>query len=168
MTDEDNMHFSTAKDEKCDEKEEKRALNVKLGVSVLQWLNYGESPKYASFHEEVIGNPESVGKALYLKYYVKKCFVKMISRKWDQWTLTELLSLKLYTDTDEYQSSFRKASWQSTPKDIKRTFYQWAVQLHKAALFHAKPTPRWTSSPQRLFHGMFQMLVMERWFGSTL
>eukprot|EP01084_Bolivina_argentea_P241880 405916_1 len=74
------------------------------------------------------------------------------------------MSLKIYTDTDAYQSAFRKAFWKSSPKNKKKSFYQWALQLYRTALFHATPTPRWTvssKSPLSIYHGLNMVFVLD-------
>eukprot|EP01084_Bolivina_argentea_P241879 405915_1 len=74
------------------------------------------------------------------------------------------MSLKIYTDTDAYQSAFRKAFWKTSPKIEKLSFYHWAIQLYQTSLFHARPTPRWTissKSPLAIYHGLNMVFVLD-------
>ena len=90
-----------------------------------------------------------------------ECFIKLLNRKHDQFTLHELMSLKMYTDTDEYQSSLRKAFW-SQDKQTKQSFYHWALQLYKTALYHAKPIPAETNhDPCPVYHGIFLHYLLQ-------
>ncbi len=57
--------------------------------------------------------------------------------------LTELISIKIYTDTNDYQSALRRSHWKSATKQQRTAFYSWAFQLYKTALFHSKPIVRW-------------------------
>ena len=72
----------------------------------------------------------------------------------------ELMSLKMYSDTNHFQQGLRKAFWTTTSKEVKSTFYHWAMQLYKAALYHGKPIPpfnRSSKNPRPIFHGMYQV-----------
>ena len=160
--DDNHLHFITPKDdEKGDEKEEQSALSVKFGVSVLEWLRYGEEPTFTSFCEEIVSNPNStINEPLYLTF-AQECFFKMLGKKREQFQLNELLSLKIYTDTNTYQSALRKASWKSSTSSTKRSFYHWARQLYSTALFHAKHIPRVGMSCAALFHGLSMVFVLD-------
>eukprot|EP01084_Bolivina_argentea_P043875 80794_1 len=98
-------------------------LNLKFGISVLEWFKYDEpGPRFKNFHDEIINNEEStVNEQLYLNFS-QECIIKMNSRKWEQYTLEELLSLKIYTDSNTYQSVLRKSLWTSRHQD-KKSFY---------------------------------------------
>ena len=153
----------TAQDQ--EEDEAKSTLRVEFGVSVLEWLEFGEEPEFKSLHDEIVNHPKStISGKLYLGF-AQECFMKMIGRKKDQYELEELLSLKLYSDTDKYQSLLRKASWRSSSKATKRSFYQWAMRLYSTALFHAKPIPRWRhndKSPVPIYHGLNAVFVVDQ------
>eukprot|EP01084_Bolivina_argentea_P150498 262828_1 len=161
-------HFITTNqnDEHNNSKQQKNcSYNIEFGVSVLQWLKYSEKHTFRSLKEEIINNAKStINEKMYLSF-VQECFIKMINRKSDQYTLDELLSVKLYTDTNSFQSSLRKSFWKSTTLATKKSFYQWAMRLHKAALFHARPIPPFSnknkSRPQQIFHGLNTVLVLE-------
>eukprot|EP01084_Bolivina_argentea_P227336 383940_1 len=162
-----NIHFITPQDDKQDEKLEEQsgsALNIKFGVSVLEWLDYPEISQFPSLRTEIVNNPNStINEELFLNF-AQESFIKMINRKEAQFTLKELMSLKLYTDTDKYQSALRKAFWKTSSKKVKNSFYQWASQLYKTSLFHAKPTPRWkvqSKKPLSIFHGLNMVFVVE-------
>eukprot|EP01084_Bolivina_argentea_P194732 334175_1 len=139
------------------------APNINFGLSVLKWLDYGEHPQYDDFDQEIVQNDQStINTILYLNFK-QECYLKMVtSGKHHQYLLKELLALKIYTDTNEYQSSLRRSFWTSTPKETRKTFYQWAMLLHKTSIFHAIPIPRWTiesNLPLKLYHGLNRVLV---------
>ena len=94
---------------------------IKFGLNVLQWLEYGETPIFNSFREEMIGNINSTIDAEFYLNYAHQCFIKMIHKKQEQYQLNELLSLKLYTDTTSYQSALRKAFWKNWTTAKPRT-----------------------------------------------
>eukprot|EP01084_Bolivina_argentea_P011695 21858_1 len=165
----DNLHFITKHDDETDKKEEEKIdidqmLSIKFGLSVLEWMKYDENPQFSSFREEIVSNPNStINQKLFLTF-AQECFIKMIGRKREQYTLNEMMSLKMYTDTDSYQSALRKSFWKSSSKSVKKSFYQWATQLYKTSLFHGRPTPRWTiqsAKPLSIFHGLNMVLVLE-------
>eukprot|EP01083_Nonionella_stella_P024995 68841_1 len=157
-----NLHFTTSKDEHddvCGMKAES-ALSIKFGVSVLEWLEHHEKPEFTSFHEEIVRNGQStINQKRYLEY-AQECFLKMIGNKYEQYTLKELMSLKLYTDTNGYQSAFRKAFWKSSSKALKKSFYHWAIELYKAFIFHSRPTPQ-RKKPRPIFHGLNMVFVLD-------
>eukprot|EP01084_Bolivina_argentea_P017313 32341_1 len=164
-----NIHFITPKnDESVDKQEEKSmhdsAISIKFGISVLKWLSYSDKPKFSSLKNEIVNNNKStINEQMYL-IYAQECFIKMINRKWEQYTLEELISVKIYTDTNSYQSALRKSFWKSSSKPVKTSFYQWALQLYKTALFHARPTPRLTiesKGPRLLYHGLNTVFVLD-------
>ena len=68
----------------------------------------------------------------------------MVNNKKHQYILDELIALKLYTDTNDYQSNLRRSHWNISSIKTKQLFYVWSLQLFKAALFHSVPIPRWT------------------------
>ena len=73
--------------------------------------------------------------------------------------------MKLYTDTTSYQSELRKAHWESTPKAVKSGYYHWAMTLHEAHLYHAKPIPPQKDSvqkPRQIFHGLTRLFTIDR------
>eukprot|EP01084_Bolivina_argentea_P129486 228691_1 len=136
---------------------------IRFGVSVLEWLSYKEQQPFQSFREAIINNPESTINSKLFLNFSQECFIKMNNRKSEQYLLDELLSLKLYTDTDQYQSSLRRAFWQSSSKKIKKSFYLWAIQLYQTSLFHAIPTPRLkisSKAPLPLYHGLNKVFIL--------
>merc|ERR1712228_1017120 len=73
--------------------------------------------------------------------------------------LSEMLSLKLYTDTTEYQSALRRAFWSNSTKQERRNFFQWAITLYIAFQRYSKPIICLNKlakiqSPIRLYHGL--------------
>ena len=148
----DNSHIATGEGMQ----EKSKELNaINMGISVLQWLDYGESPTFASIEDEIIFNENgTVTPAIFLSYK-QECHMKLSNQK--NYTMDEVLSLKLYTDTTDYQSALRKAHWDNDDKETKKSFYFWAMQLYKTALYHSKPIPKRPTkpSPFSLYHGMF-------------
>ena len=132
--------------------------NIQFGVSVLQWLRHDETPHFASLREEITNHPQSsVPAKLYLTYS-RECFFKMRNHAHEHFELDELVALKVYTDTNDFQSSLRKAHRESAHKETKRSFFQWALQLYKTSLYHAKHLPRWTTrskAANKLYHGTY-------------
>ena len=59
----------------------------------------------------------------------------------------------------KYQKHFRKAFWKDDTEEgheVKRSFYNWGLQLYKAALYHAQPLPpNKYNNPVPIFHGAF-------------
>eukprot|EP01084_Bolivina_argentea_P017310 32336_1 len=162
-------HFITAiddNDDKFDQKDENVKSNaitsIKFGVSVLEWLKYNEKAKFRNFHEEIVCNDEStINEALFLNIS-QECFIKMSQRKYEQFTLQELLSLKIYTDTNSYQSALRKSFWNSTPVKIKKSFFHWASQIYSTSLYHSEPIPRWNSrTPSKIYHGLDRVFTLD-------
>ena len=72
---------------------------IDFGVNVLGWLPYGTEPRFASFQEETVNNPASAIDHELLAQYKTVCAEKI---KDTAYTLNEMLSLKLYTDTTHY------------------------------------------------------------------
>ena len=120
-------------------------------------MDYEEKPIFNTLREEVIGNAAStIESKLHLNYH-HQCYIFLINRRKHQFELNDLLSMKFYTDTNQFQSSLRKAFWETTPKKVKRSFYQWAIQLYKTALFHSKHiTKKFNDDqqPKPIYHGM--------------
>eukprot|EP01084_Bolivina_argentea_P180475 311799_1 len=162
----DNIHFITPKnkEEKPNHDSMLECISIKFGVSVLQWLSYTDTPTFSSLREEIVNNPNStISEQMYLNF-AQECFIKMINRKWEQFTLEELISVKIYTDTNSYQSALRKSFWKTSTKSVKTSFYQWALQLYKTAMFHAIPAPRLTTKskrPRSLYHGLDTVFVLD-------
>eukprot|EP01083_Nonionella_stella_P137028 417044_1 len=137
--------------------------NLNFGESVLKWLDYSEHPTFDEFREEIVENPEStINQEIYL-IYAQECYIKMNHRKYAQFLLEELMALKMYTDTDVFQSALRRAYWKSSNKEVKKSFYHWALLLYKAARFHSQPIPRRRQSkaPLQLHHGINQVFVLD-------
>ena len=58
-----------------------------------------------------------------------------------------MLSLKLYTDTSEFQSLLRKSYWTTSTLKTKKYFYNWAIELYRTILYHSTPIEN------SIFHG---------------
>ena len=95
------------------EKEKKEPLSIDFGVSVLKWLKIEEEPHFGSLREEIVENEEStIDEQLYDQYQLQ-CLEKLDGEHSD-YTLDELMGLKLFTDTTKYQGLLRKAHWTIT------------------------------------------------------
>eukprot|EP01083_Nonionella_stella_P054922 144942_1 len=133
-----------------------------FGESVLQWLDHSEHATFDGFRTEMTQNRYSTINAQTFLTYAQECYIKMNHNKHKQYLLEELMALKIYTDTDIFQSLLRKAHWKSSSKQMKKSFYHWALLLYKTALFHSKPIPRAFRSkgPRELYHGLSQVFVL--------
>eukprot|EP01084_Bolivina_argentea_P200141 342288_1 len=147
-----------------DDADNKSASKINFGVSVLEWFTYGNAPNIQSFRKSIVENKESTINEQMFLGFSQECFIKLNNRKYEQWTLNELLSVKIYTDTNSYQSSLRKAHWKSASKETKQSFYHWALLLYESSLFHSKPIPRWTTEsekPCKIYHGLNLVLILD-------
>eukprot|EP01084_Bolivina_argentea_P274527 467959_1 len=158
ITTDDQMNISNQDNNNTEEnKETSDVASVNFGVSVIEWLQFSEKAQFESLHDEIIQNQEStINETRYLNYS-QECYIKIKNRKYAQYLLEEMMSLKIYTDTNSFQSSLRRAHWKSSSKRKKLSFYNWAVQLYKTAQFHACPIPRWSvksTKPCSLYHGI--------------
>eukprot|EP01083_Nonionella_stella_P069127 184115_1 len=125
------------------------------GVSVLQWFDYGQHARFSGFHEEMIRNPYStIDRKTYLDF-AQECCIKMSHIRHEEYLLDEVIALKLYTDTNVYQLALRKAYCISSAIQMKQSFYNWALLLHKTALFHSKPIH------DELYHAMDRPLELD-------
>ena len=159
--------FSTAVFE--EENEEKKEDDVAasstapssmdFGVHVLQWLSFDVLPRFKSFQEEMLKNPDSTVTASLWEEYIIFCATKLKGKEWAEANIDELLCLKLYSDCTVLQHLFRKAYWQRASLETKRAFYQWGLMMYKTFLFHAKPIPKQTgkAGTQTLYHGLNRM-----------
>eukprot|EP01084_Bolivina_argentea_P195922 335984_1 len=139
-------------------------LKLNFGISVLNWLDYSDVALFKDFREEIVNNPEStVNEQLFLNF-AQECFIKKNGNKHRQYLLEELMSLKIYTDTNSYQSSLRRAFWKSSNKETKKAFYNWAMKLHVASLYHAVPIPRksmQSKAPAQIYHGLNKVFSID-------
>merc|ERR1712048_949284 len=82
----------------------------------------------------------------------------------DRWTLKELMSLKVYTDTTELCKLFRLVHWKSdTNKQKKREFFWWALIIFQTMQYHKKPLnylSKENPNPIGLFHGLSQQYIV--------
>eukprot|EP01083_Nonionella_stella_P173387 597880_1 len=163
-----NSHFITSLMDSAEEQEHKTANtmpNLNLGQSVLQWLDQSQEPTFDDFHDEIIHNQDSTIDERTFLIYAQECYIKMNRRKHEQYLLKELIGLKIYTDTHTFQSALRKAHWNKpSTKDMKKSFYHWAMLLYKTALFHSKPIERFSmehKAPRPLYHGLNRVFVLD-------
>ena len=165
--------FSTAVDEeeqKGDDEEAKddgvkqpvRSHGINFGLNVLQWLSFGEQPDFGTVGEELVRNPDSTIDDHILQQYLMICLAKITGTTY---TVNEMLCLKMYTDTNEMQSQLRRAHWTAALLKVRKAYYQWAMGLHRAHLYHAVPIPTSsasTSKPCRLYHGLNRLFTVSR------
>eukprot|EP01084_Bolivina_argentea_P299238 515779_1 len=141
-----------------------KSLNsINFGVSVLQWLRSDEEPKYKNFRDEMLNNQYSTINTELYEQYAMQCAIK-IKHSSSKYILNEMLALKFYTDTTEFQSALRRAFWTTSLKKDKRQFYQWAKWLYQASLYHAIPIPRFRKEdnyPCDIFHGLNDIFVVD-------
>ena len=129
-------------------------LSIDFGVHVLQWLAFGEKPRFESFEQEMVGHPASTLTPQLLDQYRLKCAAMVDGEQWTEENIDELLCLKLYSDCTEFQNLFRRAYWKRASKETKRSFYQWATKMYQTFLFHAQPIPKSGTAPKTLYHGL--------------
>eukprot|EP01084_Bolivina_argentea_P284169 486919_1 len=165
----DNSHYITETMEgnelKDDIVEQKKNTipTINFGQSVLQWLDGDEKKTFMSFHDEIVQNPESTINEKMFLIFAQESYIKIKNMKYEHYLLEEMMALKIYTDTDSFQSSLRRAYWKSTSKQTKQSFYNWALNLYKTALYHARPIQRWSiesKKPLKLYHGLDRVFVL--------
>ena len=148
-------------EEKSDEKQSaKQTMSIDFGVSPLRWLPFHTPPTFVSFGEELINNPSSTLDWQKLDEYKLECLEKI---KGTTYTLNEMLSLKLYADTTQYQSSLRRAHWTTAPISTRRQFYHWANTMYQAHLYHAVPIPTKNGRLTRsIYHGLTKLFTVDQ------
>ena len=142
-----------------DRKEQESPTNsIDLGVSVIRWIPFGETPHFRSFRDEIVCNPNgSIDEELF-QHYLIECIAKMNGTTF---TLKEMLALKLYTDTTKFTSCLRKGHWKCDPLWVKKMHYFWASALYEAALYHSKPIYAVNgNTPVTLYHGINRMFTL--------
>eukprot|EP01083_Nonionella_stella_P093264 261308_1 len=154
---------------------QKEFNSLNFGISVLKWLNYDEKPKHKNLKDELLAekvdpynsanNKQYMDEELY-ENYKEQALIKIQNHPHEYWSLNEMLSMKVYTDATAFQTVFRRSFWKLLHDDHelaeqdkvnKKQYYWWALNLYRAALFHAKPVPRphdKTTSPCTIFHGL--------------
>eukprot|EP01084_Bolivina_argentea_P011624 21725_1 len=144
------------------------AKQINFGDSILNWLQYGETPTFNSLPDEIMNNPSSTVTTSQYKRFEEACKVKYDSLlNIERYTLKELIAIKIYCDTTEYQALLRRAFWKSNTsenKQMKLNFYRWASKLYETFLYAAKPPPRHAShhsTPCTLYHGLNQLFVID-------
>eukprot|EP01083_Nonionella_stella_P173758 600356_1 len=137
---------------------------IDFAVSIHEWLDFGESPTFESFRDEIINSSaaSSINESLY-NYYKSECVVLVLVYK-NAFGLLELMSIKLYTDTSELCKAFRMAFWKRKGKKEKKEFYWWALTLSKTMLYHSKPLGKHTAKscrPKTLYHGLSDVFTID-------
>eukprot|EP01084_Bolivina_argentea_P033967 62828_1 len=138
---------------------------INFGICVLNWFEYGQEPNYRSFYDEILNNKFTTITADLFEEYKNECLLQLnlISNPY-KYTLNELLSLKLYTDTNQLCSLFRQSHWDKNEMfNMKQEFFWWALNIYKTSLYHACPLPRFDASqfePMSLYHGINQVLTL--------
>eukprot|EP01084_Bolivina_argentea_P146667 256739_1 len=145
------------------ENKNKTVIRINFGESVLTWFKLGEEPNNVTFREAIVLNPQStINHKLFLSF-TRECYFKLVNAKTQQFLLNEMLSLKLYTDTNDYQSSLRRAHWRSASNKQRQDFYIWALQLYLTSLFHSKIISRWeidSTVPLQLYYGLNKVFIL--------
>ena len=147
-------------DRKVDDKEVRVPLGINFGLNVLQWLPYQVLPIHNTLKDEVIRNPESTIDRALFNHYEIICIAKL---KNTNYTLKEMLCLKLYCDTTDLQAKLRRAHWTVASLAVRKAYYQWGRGLYETHLYHAAPIPAASGSvtkPCKLYHGLSQMFMM--------
>ena len=141
---------------------------INFGLSVLRWLQFGDSALFDSLREELIKNPDSTISPKIYDNLRRECAAKI---KDTVFTLKEMLSLKAYSDTTAFQAALGRAHWDTgnMSDEKKLSFYHWAMTLYKVHLYHATPiSPKNESStkPRALYTGMSQILTLSHELGA--
>eukprot|EP01083_Nonionella_stella_P093265 261309_1 len=161
---------------------QKEFNSLNFGISVLKWLNYDEKPKHKNLKDELLAekvdpynsanNKQYMDEELY-ENYKEQALIKIQNHPHEYWSLNEMLSMKVYTDATAFQTVFRRSFWKLLHDDHelaeqdkvnKKQYYWWALNLYRAALFHAKPVPRphdKTTSPCTIFHGLNNVFIVD-------
>eukprot|EP01083_Nonionella_stella_P204423 745225_1 len=139
---------------------------VNFGVSIHEWLEFGEVPRYKSFRDEIInGSASTIDESLY-NMYSGQCLLLAVVFM-NEFGILELMCLKLYTDTSDLCKAFRMAFWKSKTaksKTAKKEFYWWALTLFKTMLYHSKPLNTISSKsikPKTLYHGLSDVFILD-------
>merc|ERR1712228_913473 len=153
-----NERFASAVKKNEESKEDEDVYQIDFGRSVLIWLKYGEHGTFDTFKQEIISNPASTINAKLFREYELEC-LRLCNLVLFDINLSEMLSLKLYTDTTAYQSALRRAFWSNASKQERRNFFQWAITLYIAFQRYSKPIIRFDASeenerPIRIYHGL--------------
>ena len=140
--------------------EDSSPIGINFGVSVLQWLPYGVDPHFGTLKDEILGNANSKIDVPAFIHFMMICIQKIRNTNY---TVNEMMCLKLYSDTTDLQGLLRKAHWTATTMEVQQAYYHWAMGLYRAHLYHAAPIPTVEankSKPCRLYHGLSQMFKM--------
>ena len=142
-----------------DENASARPLGINFGLNVLQWLPFGTRPHFQSLKEELVGNPESTLDAPILEQFVTCSLAKI---KGTNYTLNEMMCLKVYSDTTDQQAKLRRAHWTTASLEARKAHYQWAMGLYRTHLYHAAPIPvaSGKARPCRLYHGLNRLFTV--------
>ena len=141
---------------------------INFGQSVLCWLPFDEEPTFLTLKDEMISNPASTITTNQYNYIEHECKVKQENPSINKegYTLKELVGMKSYCDTSEYQAALRKAFWDvesDEHRQMKKNFFHWAMTLYRAFLYGACPPNRQTlksTEPISLYHGLNQILIL--------
>ena len=135
-------------------------LSIDWGVNVCRWLPFGIKPRFPSFLDELMRKPDSPLNLQKLEEFKMRCIPKLIDYNY---TMEEILCLKLYTDFTKYQALFGRSHWNRTELETKRDFYQWAMKMYQTFLYHARPIKQSLNPkiPINLYSGLNQMFMVE-------
>eukprot|EP01083_Nonionella_stella_P173197 596699_1 len=161
------QHVHSAKEEKDEQNARLESIAaINFGVSIHEWLDYDEVPKYQSFRDEIInGSASTIDESLY-NMYSGQCLLLAVVFM-NEFGILELMCLKLYTDTSDLCKAFRMAFWKSKTaknKTAKKEFYWWALTLFKTMLYHSKPLNTISSKsikPKTLYHGLSDVFILD-------
>eukprot|EP01083_Nonionella_stella_P150261 478387_1 len=156
--------------------------SLNFGISVLKWLDYNEKPTSKNLKEEFISvkvdpydsknDKQYMDEELY-ENYKQQAVIKVQNHPDEHWSVNEMLALKVYTDATALQTQFRRAFWKLLHDDPelakkykinKKQYYWWALNLYRAALFHAKPVPTahgQSTSPCTIYHGLNNVFIVD-------
>ena len=161
---EDDLKEDNVDDDKKDNEDEEEPLPIDFGISVIQWLSFGEKPSFETLREEMCLKEDSTITHKGYERMVVECAEKIKSKQFNDYHLDELMGYKFYTDYTTDCTNLRKAHWTIIPKAMKKRYYHWARTIHRAALRHAVPIPIQSEreGAQLLYHGLSLLFRMDR------
>ena len=152
-------------EEQAVDQKEEEPFSIDFGVSVLQWLPYGEDSEFNSLRDQMVHNVDSsITQESYDQMEIE-CIAKIKNQQFEDYTLDELVGLKFYSDWTKLCALLRKAHWETTPLSIKKRYHYWARTIYRAALRHAKPIPVQPGGllvPSSLYHGLTLLFRMDQ------
>ena len=107
-------------DDPKDDEKEKEELSIDFGVSVTQWLSFGEQPRFGTLRDEMTRNKDSTVTQTGYERKEFECAQKIKSNEFMDYELEGKLGFKFYSDYSTDCANLRKARWKSMSKKMKK------------------------------------------------